>query len=198
MAKSQKELDLNLKKLKSIKELHLDIVDGKFAPNHSLDFDFRLSKNFRYNAHLMVKHPEIWIKKHWKQIQIFIPQFEEVKDPERYIHWMKHTKRKVAFALKPETKVNKIKPYLKEIDLILILTVHPGFYGSKYLPNNLKKIKEIKKFNPKIKIMVDGGICPETIKEAKKAGADLFVSGSYTTNADNPRKAIKSLINAIR
>lgn len=198
MSKNQKELDSDLKHLMgAVKTLHLDIVDGKFAPNHSLDFDFKLSPKFKYEAHLMVKYPGYWIKKHWRQVQIFIPQFEELKDPLRFIHWMKQTRRKVAFALKPETPVSKIKLYLKETDLVLVLTVHPGFYGSKFLPPCLKKVKEIKKVNPKIKVIVDGGINPETIKIAKKSGADYFVSGSFVTKAEKPKERIKNLVKAI-
>lgn len=199
MSKNQKELNSDLKHLiGTVKILHLDIVDGQFAKNQSLNFDFKLSPKFKYWAHLMVKQPEHWIKRHWKKIELFIPQFEELKDPLRFIHWMKQTHRKVAWAIKPETKVSKIKTYLKEIDLVLILTVHPGFYGSKFLSSSLKKIKEIKEINPKIKIIVDGGMNPETIKLAKKAGADYFVSGSYTTKSIQPKKAIQKLINSLR
>lgn len=195
IAKNQKELDEDLKHLQgTAKELHLDIVDGKFAPSYSLDFNFKLSNKFKYNAHLMIKHPELWIKKHWKQIELFIPQFEELEDSWRFIHWMKHTDRKVGFAIKPETPVSKIKPYLKETDVVLILTVHPGFYGSKFLPEPLKKIKQIKKLNPKIKVIVDGGMCPATIIKAAKAGADFFVSGSYTTKAEKPGERVRELI----
>lgn len=199
MSKNQKELDADLNHLKNtVKVLHLDIVDGKFAPNHSLDFDFKLDHTFKYQAHLMVKHPEHWIKKHWKRVELFIPQFEELKDPLRFVHWMNQTDRKVAFAIKPETKVARIRSYLKETDLVLVLTVRPGFYGSKFIPDCLTKIKEIKKIHPKIKVLVDGGMNPETIKSARKSGADYFVSGSYTTRSNNPKKAIKNLVMAIR
>lgn len=198
VAKNQKELNGDFTHLKGVvKELHLDVVDGKFAPNHSLDFKFKLSSKFKYNAHLMIKHPEAWIKTHWQKIWLFIPQFEELKDFERYYHWMRQTNRKVAVAIKPETKVSKLKPFLKNIDYILVLTVHPGFYGSKFLPEQLKKVTQIKELNPKIKVIVDGGMNPETIKLAVKAGAELFVSGSYTTKAEKPKERIKSLIKRI-
>ncbi len=198
VAKSQKELDDDFTHLKGIvKELHLDVVDGKFAPNHSLDFKFKLSSKFKYNAHLMIKHPEAWIKQHWQKIELFIPQFEELKDFKRYYHWMRQTNRKVAVAIKPETKVSKLKPVLNDVDFVLVLTVHPGFYGSRFLPEQLKKVTQIKKLAPKIKVIVDGGMAPDTIKLAVKAGADLFVSGSYTTKAEKPKERIKSLMKAI-
>ncbi len=195
VAKNQKELDEDFTHLKGIvKQLHLDVIDGKFAPNHSLDFKFKLSDDFSYEAHLMIKHPEQWIKQHWQNIELFIPQFEELKDIERYYHWMKQTGRKAAVAIKPETKVAQIKLFLNHIDYVLVLTVHPGFYGSKFLPEQLKKITQIKKLNPKVKVIVDGGMNPKTIKLAKKAGGDYFVSGSYITKAEKPKERVKNLI----
>ncbi len=198
MSRSQEELDADLKKLKKIvKIVHLDVVDGLFAPNHSLDFGFKLPSGFKYNMHLMVKKPEVWIKKHWKQMDLFIPQLEEIKDVPAYIRWMRKGKKKVGFALKPETSVSEIKPYLKDCDYVLVLTVHPGFYGSKFLPSALKKIILLKKINPKVEVIVDGGMCPERVGLAVKAGADYFVSGSYTTKADKPKERIKELMKVI-
>ena len=199
IAKNQRELDAELKKLKGAgKTLHLDIVDGKFAPNHSLKFPFKLSTSFNYQAHLMIKHPEKWIEKNLQRIDLFIPHFEAIHYHSRYILWMKKMKKKVAFAILPQTTVEHLKEHLPYIDYVLILTVHPGFYGSKYLASELKKIKPIKKINPNVKIIVDGGMNPSTIKQAKKAGADLFVSGSYTTNNHSPHKAIEELMKALR
>jgi ribulose-phosphate 3-epimerase len=146
----------------------------------------------------MIKNPERWVKKHLNRISLFIPHFEEVKNKERYIQLMKKRKKKVAFALLPETEVKNIKPYLKDIDYILILTVKPGFYGSKFLPKKLKKIQQIKKINPKIKIIVDGGMNDKTIAKATKTGADYFVSGSYTTKAEKPKERIKILLDSIK
>jgi len=199
MSKTQEELEADLKKLKKVvKIVHLDVVDGIFAPNDSLDFNFKLPRSFHYNAHLMVKKPEIWIKKRWKEMDLFIPQFEEIKNVSAYIKWMKKGKKKVAFALKPETPVEKIIPYLKQCDYILILTVHPGFYGSKFLSSPLKKIPLIKKYNPSVRVVVDGGMCPERIGLAVQAGADYFISGSYTTKAEHPRERISKLMMVIK
>lgn len=197
IAKSQTELNGECKRLKGIKEVHLDVVDGKFAPNHSLDFNFKLDKNFHYQAHLMLKAPELWIEKHLQKVELFIPHFEEIIYPSLYIEWMQRENKKVAFAILPETKVAKLKPYLGQIDYILILTVHPGFYGGKYLKNERNKINQIKEVNPKIKVIVDGGMNPETIKDAAKAGADFFVSGTYITKAEKPKEAIKILMGAL-
>ena len=200
MAKNQKELDLDLKKLKGIvKELHLDVVDGKFAKNKAMNFDFRLKRNFSYNVHLMVKDTEKWVDKCLKKnVQTIIIHPEVVDDLDELVVKIKSKKRKVGFALKPETKVKEIKDYLSQLEYVLILTVHPGFYGAKFLSAPLRKIKQIKKINPKIKVIVDGGMNPKTINKAVKAGGDYFVSGSYVTKADNPKERIKSLLSSLK
>ncbi len=199
LVKNQKELDYLTKRLEKVtRRVHLDVADGKFAPNKVLQFPFKLNKNFQYNAHLMIEHPLPWIKKNIKRIDIFIPHVETILNPLQYSQWMKQKHKKIAFAILPETKAEKIKEYIKAADYILILTVHPGFYGSKYLPQELKKIIPIKKINPNVKVIVDGGMNPKTIKNAKKAGTDYFISGSYTTKAENPKKAIKSLMDAMK
>ena len=191
MAKNQKELDHMLKNLHGVaKVLHLDVADGKFVPNTSLWFNFKLSKQFKYMAHLMVKNPEIWIKKHGKKVEFCIVQAETV-DLADHVARTRLQKKKVAFALNPETKAAKIKSYLKGIDYVLILTVHPGFYGAKYLRSPLGKIREIKKINPKVKIIVDGGMNPKTVKDAAEAGADYIVSGSFITKAERPKERLK-------
>ena len=96
-------------------------------------------------------------------------------------------------ALNPETKAKKVTKYLQVIAYVLILTVHPGFYGAKYLQYPLKKIKEIKKINPDTRIIVDGGMNTGTVQDAIKAGADYVVSGSFITKAENPKERMEQL-----
>lgn len=199
MVKNQKELEADFKRLKgAAKTLHLDIVDGKFALNQTFQFPFKLSKSFSYQAHLMVKNPESWLAQHLKKVKavFFHPELLKEKKIISLIKKIRQNKKLVGLALKPETSIKKIKPYLKKIDYLLILTVRPGFYGSKYLPDNLKKIKPAKQISPKIKVIIDGGMNPQTIKEAAQAGADYFVSGSYTAKAKNPKSSIKALLEA--
>ncbi len=201
MAKNQKELDLFLRKLKgTVKELHFDVSDGKLVPSKVFQFPFRLSKEFTYNVHLMVKNPQNWVKQHGNKVKtiIFHPEPLKEKEISSLIKLIKNKHKKAGLALKPETKVRFVQNYLGLVDYILVLTVHPGFYGGKFLPAPLRKIKEIKKINPHLKVIVDGGMNPKTIKLAKKAGGDYFISGSYTTNADKPKEKIKSLIKAVK
>ena len=194
MGKSQKEINTLFSKLEGVsKELHLDIADGKFVHNTSLWFDFKLSKKFKYNAHLMIAHPERWIEKHGKKVDLCIVHFHALKHIQFFIEYMRSKNKKVAIALNPETKIKELKHYLPDIDVILILTVHPGFYGAKFLSSPLKKIKKIKKINPDITVFVDGGMNPKTIRKAKKAGADFIISGSFISKSKNPRKAMREL-----
>ena len=197
MAKNQQELNAFFKRLDGVAStLHLDVADGKFVPSKSLWFPFRLSRKFKYNAHLMINNPKKWIDRHGHKVDVCIVSFEVVKNVPKFISHLKEKKKKVAFALKPETKVKELRPYLKDIDQILILTVHPGFYGAKYLKAPLRKIKQIQKINPKIKIYVDGGMHPTTVRDAK--GADYIISGSFTSKSDNPRRAIRELRKALK
>lgn len=198
MAKNQKELDSLLEKYQgSAEKLHLDVVDGKFAKNTSLNFNFRLYKEFKYNAHLMVKNPLDWIKRYGHKVNLCIVQCSEVENKKEFISFMKKQNKPVAFALKPEEKVSLIRKYLKDIDYVLILTVNPGFYGSKYLKKPLLKIKEIKRINPNVKMIVDGGMNPSTSKDAKKAGADIIICGSYLAKARDVKKAMGELARSL-
>ncbi|MBI2665112.1 ribulose-phosphate 3-epimerase [Candidatus Woesearchaeota archaeon] len=194
MPKNQEELVVLLKKLRGVsKELHLDVTDGKFVPTNYFNFPFKLRKGFSYNAHLMIKDPETWIEKHKREVNLIIPHWEAIEDKNKFISWMKKEKKPIAFALRPETGIDQLRGYLEIIDYLLILTVHPGYYGAPFLPEQLKKISKIKKLNSKIKIIVDGGINLQTIKDAKKGGADYFVSGSFVSKSIDPKKSINEL-----
>lgn len=194
MAKNQEHLNALLKKLSGVaKILHLDVADGKDVQNTLLWFPFKLSKKFTYNAHLMIQKPEKWIEKYGKKVNLCIVQREEIDDPKEYIAFAKKKKKMVAFSLKPETPLASLKPFLQDINYVLILTVHPGFYGAQFLPEQLQKVRELKKINPKVKVIVDGGMTPETIGDAARAGVDYFVSGSFVSKSDEPKKAMKEL-----
>ena len=199
MAKNQIELDALLTKLHGMAgTLHLDIVHPSYAPNHSLDFSFKLNKKFCYQAHVMLKSPEKWIARHLQTIDMFIPQWEEVKNPKNYIAWMERRHKPVAFALKPETGIKDLLPYVERIDYLLILTVHPGFYGGRYISAPLRRIAQIKHHNYRIKVIVDGGINPTTIRKARQAGCDYFISGSFVSKSKSPRKSLQLLRQALR
>ncbi len=195
IAKTQSELDVIFSRIKdSAQLLQLDVMDNKFVPNASLDFDFLLPQGkYRFEAHLMIENPEEWIDEYWEKVDTIIAHFEAVKNPERIIESIKKKERKMAFALNPETDVRQIKAYLSQIDQVLVMTVHPGFYGSPFLPETMDKIRRLRELKPDLDIEVDGGITADTIEEVNKAGANMFVSGSYLIKSEDIRERIEIL-----
>ncbi len=200
IARTQKELDEHLRNVKGYSELvQLDIMDGTFVSNNSLYFDFDVSgRNISFEAHLMITDPMGWIEKNWWKVDTIIVHFESCKNPGDIIKFVKNKGKKIGFAIIPETAVHKVRPYLDDIDQLLIMTVNPGFYGGKFLHETLCKISEARKIKPDLDIEVDGGVAPDTITYINDSGANMFVSGSYILKSDDVKEAIDSLIKLIQ
>lgn len=205
IAKSQEELEERINKVKSFVDcIQLDIMDGVFVPNESLNFDFKLPKtDCELEAHLMVDNPDNWVQRNWQKVDTVIIPIESCKKPKEFIKFFKGpstplgvNKKKIGFALNPETPLEAVEDYLDKINQVLIMTVNPGFYGAKFTPETLEKVRQLRKLKPNLDIEVDGGINAETIKMAFGAGASLLVSGSYIFNSENPKEAIKKLLSA--
>ncbi|RMF55608.1 ribulose-phosphate 3-epimerase [Candidatus Woesearchaeota archaeon] len=193
IAKNQDELDKLISKEKGyVDGIQLDIIDGKFADNESLNFDFLIKDNVSTEAHLMVEDPVSWIKKNSDKVETVIIHYES----NYFGNALKLARRKgkkVGLALKISTPVDKIRDYLERVDQVLIMSVELGFYGGRFVPEALEKVKEIKRINPELKVEVDGGINDKTIRMAAEAGADLFVVGSYLANSKNVKDDVKNL-----
>lgn len=193
IAKNQKEFDERFKKIERIsKEFHLDVMDGKFVKNKSLNFDLELPRK-KYQVHLMVKNPEEYIEIVRSKSESIFFHFESTKNPQEIIDLIKSKKKKVGLAINPKTKIQKIKPYLKKINFVLLMTVNPGRYGSKFLPETLKKITELKKLKPNIKIGLDGGINEKTISKIKKYSINFIVVGSYLQKSKDIKNTLSKL-----
>ncbi|PNX47808.1 MAG: hypothetical protein BV457_02130 [Thermoplasmata archaeon M9B1D] len=195
IAKSQQELEDKINKVKEYVEIiQLDIMDGKFVPNKSVDFDFKLPKaDCIFEAHLMIKNPEEWIKKHINKVDMVLAHIESCKKPKKLVNLAKENDKHVGFVLNPETPLSTIMGYIDDIDQVLIMTVNPGFYGSLFLPEMLDKIKKLRELKPDLDIEVDGGVTDKTIHLVDKAGANMFVSGSYIVKSYDVKQAIASL-----
>ena len=196
IAKNQKELNERFNKVKNISnEFHLDVMDGRFVKNKSLQFNFKLPKTKKYSAHLMIKNHKSWIKKNLNKIDLVIIHIETVDHDELLdiIEITKKRKKKIGIAINPKTDIKKIIPYINKVNIILIMTVVPGKYGSKFQSSTINKIRKLRAFKSKSQIWVDGGINDKTISKVKRAGANSAAVGSFIMNSDNPKKSIKIL-----
>ena len=200
IAKNQKALDKIIKKVKNkSNRIQLDVMDKKFVKNSSLDFDFKLPKlKQKVEAHLMVKGPKIWIESNYKKVNTIIFHIESTKNPNEIIKLISSKKKKVGIAIKPLTPIAKISRYIPKIDMITVMSVHPGKYGAKFIPSTLKKVTQLRKKYPKLIIEVDGGINDKTISKAKEAGANYFISGSFLKKEKNISSGIRKLKSLIK
>ena len=184
--------------------IHIDVMDGHFVPN--LTIGPEVIKKLRpltkktFDVHLMISPVDNFIKDFadaGSDIITFHP--EATQDVSKTIDLIKNEKKKVGISLKPKSKIDLIENYLSEIDLVLIMSVEPGFGGQKFMPEVLSKTKILKKMikekNLNVDIEIDGGINFENCTLAKDAGANILVSGStiFKENQGNLKKNIEIL-----
>jgi len=184
--------------------IHIDVMDGHFVPN--LTIGPEVIKKIRpltkktFDVHLMISPVDNFIKDFadaGSDIITFHP--EATQDVSKTIDLIKNEKKKVGISLKPKSKIDLIENYLSEIDLVLIMSVEPGFGGQKFMPEVLSKTKILKKMikekNLNVDIEIDGGINFENCTLAKEAGANILVSGStiFKENQGNLKKNIEIL-----
>ena len=184
--------------------IHVDVMDGHFVPNLTIGPPVikALKKNcsIQFDVHLMIAPVHKYIEAYSDAgADIITIHPEATEDLSASISKIKELKKKVGVSLNPETKVNVIKDYLKLIDLVLIMSVNPGFGGQKFMPEVLDKIKELKKIqedrNIDFDIEIDGGINFENSKVAIEAGANILVSGTtvFKSNSGDIKKNIDIL-----
>ncbi|MEW6679758.1 MAG: ribulose-phosphate 3-epimerase [bacterium] len=169
------------------KNVHIDIMDGIFVPSKSIGYDDLIETDLFMEIHLMVSSPIDYIegfkRKGAKRIIFHI----EGKDsPEEAIKKIKDGGLEVGISLNPETPISKLKPFLDNLDLVVIMSVVPGFYGSTFIPNVLSKAKKLKKERSDLCLEMDGGIKLSNISLLKDAGIDIAAVGSEIFKASNP------------
>ena len=177
--------------------LHLDVMDGNFVPNISFGApvisSIRKHSNLVFDVHLMVENPDRFIKDMVDAgADVITIHAEATKHLNRTIQLIKSYGKKVGVALNPSTPLDVIKYDLKDIDMVLIMTVNPGFGGQAFIEGMLQKIKDLRSIDSNIDIQVDGGINDKTSKLVKEAGANILVAGSYLFKGDYKQK-IESL-----
>ncbi|MCH5241715.1 MAG: ribulose-phosphate 3-epimerase [Muribaculaceae bacterium] len=182
--------------------LHIDVMDGVFVPN--ISFGFPLIEAVKkvcqkpLDVHLMIVEPQKWVT----QIRdsgayIMNVHLEACLHLDRTVHLIHEAGMKAGVTLNPATPVSLLEDIIDQVDLILLMSVNPGFGAQRFIDNTLRKVKElrslIKTSNSRALIEVDGGINEYTGKLLAQAGADILVSGSFIFNSSNPLERISSL-----
>lgn len=184
----------------NISYIHMDVMDGKFVSQNTLSYqelrELSSFSNKKLDVHLMMDNPEEYINniKDLNNIENITIHLEIDKDIKRILSMIKSLGIKRGISIKPNTDINKLLPYLNDIDLILVMTVEPGLGGQPFIETSTTRLKEIKKLikDKDILIEVDGGINSNTINLVKDA--DIVVVGSYITCSDDPISKINSLL----
>ncbi len=181
--------------------IHIDVMDGHFVPNLTIGPDVIKSvRNYStkpFDVHLMINPVFKFLKDYINAGADIITIHHEIDENiDECIDLIKSYKKKVGISIKPKTPADVLEKYIDKIDLILVMTVEPGFGGQKFMSSQIEKIKQIKQIVGKknIEIEVDGGINLENANNVKKAGANVLVSGSTIFSS----KDYKSIINKLR
>ena len=186
--------------------IHLDIMDGVFVPN--ISFGFSIIKSIHscsvkpLDVHLMIVNPEQYIERFAESGAYMITvHYEACTHLHSTIQQIKNTGAKAGVALNPHTDVSLLKPILKDLDMVLIMTVNPGFGGQNFIESSFEKVKDLRRLskdiNPGLLIQVDGGISTQNIKQSHEAGVDVFVAGTFVFKSENPTDTINVLKNIV-
>jgi len=184
--------------------LHVDVMDGHFVNNLTIgppvvqSLRKYLGPDAYLDCHLMVENPEIWCPEfHKAGASSVTVHIETLKDPTKSLQEIRKLGMKVGLSLKPKTDISTILPYLDLVDLVLVMTVEPGFGGQEFMPDQMLKVKILREKKPSLNIEVDGGISEKTIDVASKCGANVIVSGSGIFKAQDPKKAIENMRHSV-
>lgn len=183
--------------------LHIDVMDGLFVPNITIGplvvKALRPKSQLLFDVHLMIEHPERYIRDFRAAgADLITVHAETCHHLHRTIQTIKECGAKAGVAINPHTPLDVIEYVLEDLDLVLLMTVNPGFGGQRFIPNVLPKISLLKEMskerNPELFIQVDGGINPETAPLVVEAGANVLVAGSAVFNHPNPAQAVAQLL----
>lgn len=182
--------------------IHIDVMDGHFVPNISIGVpvvaSIRKVTSAVFDCHLMISNPidyiDAFIKAGADLISFHVESNSDIKET---IKKITSANKKAALVVKPNTPVNVVFSYLKDISMVLIMTVEPGFGGQSFMNDMLPKVTELKmeieRQGLDVDIQVDGGVDSETASLCKKAGANVLVAGSYIFKSEDVKKAIEIL-----
>eukprot|EP00756_Hemistasia_phaeocysticola_P064999 Hpha_TRINITY_DN8217_c0_g2::TRINITY_DN8217_c0_g2_i1::g.111839::m.111839/K01783/rpe, RPE; ribulose-phosphate 3-epimerase len=182
--------------------LHVDVMDGHFVPNIAIGLpdvtSLRKKTEAYLDCHLMVSHPEKWVDA-FKTAGAdgFTFHVEAAEDSRALAEQVRAKGMRVGIALKPGTPASAVFPFLDVVDLVLVMTVEPGFGGQSFMADMMPKITEIRAKAPQMQIQVDGGLSAKTIDQAAEAGANVIVAGSYLFGAADTEGAVGILRSSV-
>lgn len=187
--------------------IHLDVMDGIFVPNISFGIpviqSIRKNSNLVFDVHLMIVEPERYVEA-FRNAGADIINFhvEATKDPDSTLDKIKSMGAKTGITIKPNTPISKIVPYLEKVDMVLIMTVEPGFGGQKFMPEKMEKVKELVKIreqkNLSFDIEIDGGVNMNNVREILDTGVNVVVAGSAIFGSENIEKRTKEFLNILQ
>ena len=182
--------------------IHLDVMDGMFVPNlsfgPSLVASIRKTTSVIFDVHLMIVDPIRYVDDFLRAgADIVTIHYESCENPLEVVKYIRSKEAKVGLAIKPATPVEDIYPLLPYLDMVLIMTVEPGFGGQKMIPETVEKVRTLRTYlvenGISMDIEVDGGINADNLKLLTEAGANVIVAGSAVFNAKSPRDVIRSM-----
>lgn len=183
--------------------LHIDVMDGRFVPNISFGFPLikplRKVSNLVFDVHLMIEEPSKYIDEFISSgADIITVHYEADRHIHRTISYIKSKGIKAGVSINPGTPVSVLKDVIEDVDMVLIMSVNPGFGGQSFIKNSLNKIKEVKSLaasmnNKEILIQVDGGVDATNAKEIVNAGANVLVAGSAVFKNDKIEENIRTI-----
>lgn len=188
------------------KWLHYDVMDGHFVPNISFGYsilkDVRKVTDLVLDVHLMISDPLFYLDEFIKAgadyITFHLEAYQDMAKTKQTIQKIKEAHLKAGISIKPNTDVEDVLPLLETLDMVLVMSVEPGFGGQSFMESCLPKIKLLKEYISQnhldCLVEVDGGINAQTAKLVKEAGVDVMVAGSYIFNKDDRKKAVASLL----
>ena len=184
--------------------LHIDVMDGSFVPNISFGFPvIEAVKKYctkMLDVHIMIVHPEKYVKRFAEAgAGMLTFHFETVEDPKAVIDMIRAEGIKVGITINPDVPVKALEPYVKYVDMVLLMSVFAGYGGQKFIEETYSRIDELRgiivRDNPDCLIEIDGGVNPQNAPKLFEHGVNVLVAGSAVFNSDNPKETIHNMLN---